>query len=183
MEVDETGKSETQKPDRQEEPEEEEEEDRPATAMSIFSNDSDDDPTWAPAPDLLKKVEKPKILRKKSNNSPLKSLDKIEKLFEKKAAKALKKQLKEKKLEKKVKGKRGRKKKSSKSESSKNGTVLSSSTDVNKEGNAESEMSVDKTSSNVVKQTKTEDPNDFHFLCTLCKLFTKELLSFKSFIL
>jgi hypothetical protein len=30
-----------------------EEEDRPGTAMSLLSNDSDDDPTWAPAPDQV----------------------------------------------------------------------------------------------------------------------------------
>jgi hypothetical protein len=176
MEVDETRKPETKKPDHRKEPEEEEEEDRPATAMSIFSNDSDDDPTWAPAPDVLKKVEKPKVGRKQnSNGSPLKSLEKLEKLFERKSsAKTLKKG---KKIEKKVKakGKRGKKTKSSKSES----VSLSNTDDLGKEGNISSETSADKTSTIIVQQAKTENANDFHFLCSLCKLFVNLIRSNK----
>ena len=153
------------------EPDEEEaervEEDRPGTAMSILSNDSDDDPTWAPKPDQLKKSDK--NLARKSEAATLKSL---EKLFEKNAAKRKKMKEKAEKKEKEKK-KRGSKKKTKeeKKAEKKNKKKEEEKQRIRLEPPKRTFIEKSEVSSNQLVPPKTDESYDFKFLCALCKYF------------
>ena len=149
--------------------EEEEDEDRPGSAMSLLSRDSDDDPTWAPEPDLLKKPDKPpasaKVSARKSGS--LKSLGKSPK-----KPKPTKKE----KPEPKVKGKRGRKKKTLEekkaAKKAKRLAKMAAKSDrplLPSSGTDAAEKPAGTLSEQPILSGKKDEQDDFHHLCTICK--------------
>ena len=145
-----------------------EEEERPASAMSLFSNDSDDDPTWAPSPEKLKKVcavniaEKPRLGRKPNTISPLKSLKKVSKIAEKRAKKEEKKLKKEERKLKKERMLKEKKEKKTKLRKKQKKDDLTKTVEANSDVTAK--MTADDDSAKMKKSG-----SDFHFLCTFCK--------------
>ena len=147
-----------------------EEEVRPASAMSLFSNDSDDDPTWAPSPEKLKKVgainiaEKPRLGRKPTAISPLKSLKKVSKIAEKKAKREEKKLKKEEKKLKKERMLKEKKEKKTKLRKKLKTADLTKTV----ESEANSDVTAKTTADDDSAKTK-KSGSDFHFLCSFCK--------------
>lgn len=146
------------------ESDDDDDDDRPATPMSLFSNDSDDDPTWAPEEEP-KKVPAQNRATRKSFEASLKSFEKLIKKKEKRTPKKKEKVKKErKKKEKPAKIKKIKKKKEKD-----NGFVPRETVNlVNSENISLAVQNIELV--NVEKPPKQENGDEFHFLCPICQI-------------